>query len=242
MTWVIVVVAVVVVLVLVALALGRSRSAALKRRFGPEYDRTVDEEGGRRAAEASLRDRAKRRDALEIRELPPEDRLQFAARWRDVQSGFVDEPRRAVDDADRLVQEVMRRRGYPVDEFDERLEMVSVDHPELAENYRVAHAIQRRSGSDSASVDDLREAFQRYRALFDDLLAERTGDGEGADADEREEINEDDRELADERDEIVEDDRELADEHDEIVEDDRELADEHDVPREHDVRRGGRTQ
>jgi hypothetical protein len=91
----------------------------------------------------------------------------------------------------------MRERGYPVDEFDERLEMVSVDHPELAENYRVAHAIQRRSGSDSASVDDLREAFQRYRALFDDLLAERAGDRDDADADE-----------------IVADDRELADEHD----------------------------
>jgi hypothetical protein len=172
MTWVIIVVAVVVVLALAALALGRGRSAALKRRFGPEYDRSVDEEGGRRAAETSLRDRARRRDELEIRELAPEARSQFAARWRDVQSGFVDDPRRAVDDADRLVQEVMGERGYPVDEFDERLEMVSVDHPELAENYRVAHAIQRQGGSDSASVDDLREAFQRYRALFDDLLAD----------------------------------------------------------------------
>jgi hypothetical protein len=210
MTWVIVVVAVVVVLALAALALGRGRSASLKRRFGPEYYRSVDEEGGRRAAEASLRDRAKRRDELEIRELPPEARSQFADRWRDVQSGFVDDPGRAVDDADGLVQEVMRQRGYPVDEFDERLEMVSVDHPELAENYRVAHAIQRRSGSDSASVDDLREAFQRYRALFDDLLAERAGDRDDADADE-----------------IVAD---------ETVADDRELADEHDVRREHDVR------
>lgn len=172
MTWVIVVVAVVVVIALAAVALGWGRSAALRRRFGPEYDRTVDEEGGRRAAEASLRDRAKRRDELEIRELPSDARLQFGTRWRDVQSGFVDDPRRAVDDADGLVQEVMRERGYPVEEFDERIEMVSVDHPELAENYRVAHSIQRRSGTDAASVDDLREAFQRYRALFDDLLAD----------------------------------------------------------------------
>jgi hypothetical protein len=209
MTWVIVVVAVVVVLALAALALGRGRSAALKRRFGPEYYRTVDEEGGRRAAEASLRDRAKRRDELEIRELPPAARLEFAAGWRDVQSGFVDDPRRAVDDADALVQEVMRQRGYPVDEFDERLEMVSVDHPELAENYRVAHAIQRRRDGDSASVDDLREAFQRYRALFDDLLAERAGDREDTDAD-----NDADEEVAD----------------------DRDLADEDDVRRERDVR------
>jgi hypothetical protein len=172
MTWVIVVAAVVVVVALAALALGRGRSAALRRRFGPEYDRTIDKEGGRRAAEASLRDRARRRDELETRELSYEATLQFASRWRDVQSGFVDDPRGAVDDADRLVQEVMRERGYPVDEFDERLEMVSVDHPELADDYRVAHAIQRGSGMDGATVDDLREAFQGYRALFDDLLAD----------------------------------------------------------------------
>jgi hypothetical protein len=196
MTWVIVVVAVVVVLVLAALALNRQRSATLRRRFGPEYDRTVDEEGGRRAAETSLRDRAKRRDELEIRELSPEARSQFASSWRDVQSAFVDDPRRAVDDADGLVQEVMRQRGYPVDEFDERLEMVSVDHPELAENYRVAHAIQGRRGGDSASVDELREAFQRYRALFADLLADGTGAPE--DADDR--VAGEDRDRADERD------------------------------------------
>jgi hypothetical protein len=214
MTWVIVVVAVVVVVALAAVALGRGRSAALRRRFGPEYDRTVDEAGGRRAAEASLRDRAKRRDELEIRELPSDARVQFASQWRDVQSGFVDDPRRAVDDADGLVQEVMRERGYPVEEFDERIEMVSVDHPELAENYRVAHSIQRRSGTDAASVDDLREAFQRYRALFGDLLAD------AADVDDR-----------------VDDDA-PADEH---AEDDLDVADEDGVPGERHVR-GGRTQ
>ena len=197
MTWVIVVVAVVVVIALAALALGRGRSAALKRRFGPEYDHTVDEKGGRRAAEASLRDRAKRRNELEIHELSHEARLEFATRWREVQSSFVDDPHLAVDDADRLVQEVMRERGYPVDEFDERLDMVSVDHPELAENYRVAHTIQRRSGVDSASVDDLREAFQRYRALFDDLLADSAGVDQDAATDED---AGNDRELRDERD------------------------------------------
>jgi hypothetical protein len=217
MTWVIVVVAVVVVIALAVVALGWSRSAALRRRFGPEYDRTVDEEGGRRAAEASLRDRAKRRDELEIRELSSEARSQFAAQWRNVQSGFVDNPRRAVDDADRLVQRVMRERGYPVDEFDERLEMVSVDHPELAENYRVAHSIQRRGGTDGAPVvDDLREAFQRYRALFDDLLAD------GADVDHDATADED----------------AAADEYAGL---DRDATDEDGVSRERHVR-GGRTQ
>jgi hypothetical protein len=201
MTWVIVVVAVVVVIALAALVLTRARSEALKRRFGPEYDRTIDETGDRRAAEASLRDRAKRHDELEIHELSDESRSQFAIRWRDVQSGFVDDPRGSVDDADVLVQEVMRERGYPVDEFDERLEMVSVDHPELADNYRVAHTIQRRSGTDSASVDDLREAFQRYRALFDDLLADHVVDDDTAtDEDTRDDDIGDERDVPRERD------------------------------------------
>ena len=179
MTWVIVVVAVVVVIAVAAVAMTFGRSAALKRRFGPEYDRIVDEKGGRRAAEASLRDRAKQRDALEIHELSDEARSTYSAQWRDVQAGFVDDPRRAVAHADWLVQEVMRERGYPVDEFDQRVDMVSVDHPELAENYRVAHAIERRSGSEGASIDDLREAFQRYRALFGDLLADGVDQNDG---------------------------------------------------------------
>ena len=102
-----------------------------------------------------------------------------------------------MDDADRLVQEVMRQRGYPVDDFDERLEMVSVDHPELADNYRVAHAIQLKSGRDTVSVDELREAFQRYRALFDDLLADGAGGDQDAGTDED---AGDDRDMADERD------------------------------------------
>jgi hypothetical protein len=184
MTWVIIAVAVVVVAIAVV-ALTFGRSAALKRRFGPEYDRIVEEKGGRRAAEASLRDRAKRRHALEIHELSDEARSAYGARWRDVQSGFVDDPRRAVAHADWLVQEVMRERGYPVDEFDERVELVSVDHPELAENYRVAHAIQRRIGAEGASIDDLREAFQRYRALFGDLLADGVDQNDGDDRDDR---------------------------------------------------------
>jgi len=197
MTWVIVVVAVVVVIALATLVMGQGRSAALKRRFGPEYYRSVDEKGGRRAAEASLRDRAKRRNALEIHELSHQATSQFAAQWRDVQSGFVDDPRRAVAHADWLVQEVMRERGYPVDEFDERIEIVSVDHPELAEDYRVAHAIQHRSGTESASIDDLREAFQRYRVLFDDLLADGAGVDGDAPVDQR---HGDDRATRDERD------------------------------------------
>jgi hypothetical protein len=176
MTWLIII-AVVVVLVVGAVAYLQKRSAALKDRFGPEYEHVVEERGDRRTAEAELRDRAKRHDALELHDLTPEDRDRYADQWQAVQAGFVDDPTRTVVDADALVAQVMRDRGYPVDEWEERYEMVSVDHPELAENYRVAHAIhERRTGDTEVSLDDLREAFQRYRSLFDELLANGTAD------------------------------------------------------------------
>ena len=170
MTWLIIV-AIVVVLVVGAVAYLQKRSAALKDRFGPEYERLVEERGDRRTAEAELRERAKRHDALELRELTPAARDAYAERWQAVQAGFVDHPARTVAEADALVAEVMRDRGYPVDEWEERYEMVSVDHPELADNYRVAHAIHERGTGEDVSLDDRREAFQRYRSLFDELLA-----------------------------------------------------------------------
>ena len=76
--------------------------------------------------------------------------------------------------ADDLVVEVMAARGYPVDDPDERTGMVVADHPELAEDYRSAHAIRQRSDQDGASVDELREGFQHYRALFGRLVDDTT--------------------------------------------------------------------
>jgi hypothetical protein len=160
------------VLVIAVVASTRLRSRSLRRRFGPEYERVVDEEGDRRSAEAELRGRVKRRDTLDITELEPAAREAYTEQWLTVQQRFIDEPEQSVAEADGLVQTVMRERGYPVDEFDERIEMISVDHPELVDNYRTAHSIQLRSDQQEASTDDLREAFQRYRALFAELLAD----------------------------------------------------------------------
>jgi hypothetical protein len=173
MTWLLVL-AIVVVLVIGVVAIAQLRSRSLKQRFGPEYDRLVDEEGDRRSAEAELRGRVKRRDTLQIFDLEPAARDAYAQQWLQVQQRFIDEPEQTVAEADGLVQTVMRERGYPVDEFEKRIEMVSVDHPQLVDNYRTAHTIQLRTLQHEASTDDLREAFQRYRALFSELL----GDGD----------------------------------------------------------------
>jgi len=86
------------------------------------------------------------------------------------QAEFVDYPIRAVTHADRLVQEVMSVRGYPVADFEQRVADVSVDHPAVAQNYRLAHDIAVRNEKDDVGMDKLREAMLHYRALFADLL------------------------------------------------------------------------
>jgi hypothetical protein len=177
MTWLILVLVIVLIVVVAgALAVPRLRTRALRERFGPEYERQVAEAGDRHAAEAALRERVSKREALEVHDLEPAAQQAYTDQWLVVQQHFIDDPAATVADADELVQAVMRERGFPVDDFDERVDMVSVDHPDLAENYRAAHEVQRRSGDGGATTDDLREAFQRYRALFAELLA--TGDAQ----------------------------------------------------------------
>jgi hypothetical protein len=169
--WILIVVAVVI-----ALAVGvwvfvvRRRSAHLRERFGPEYDRAVSEQGTRRDAEAELARREEQRERLDIVPLSPEARERYFESWREVQTGFVDEPSQALNDADRLVTDVMRERGYPMDEFDRRVADISVDHPRVVEHYRAGHSIQQANENGEASTEDLRQAVVHYRALFTELL------------------------------------------------------------------------
>jgi hypothetical protein len=115
---------------------------------------------------------------LDIRELAPQDREQYASRWQRVQRHFVDEPVRAVGAADNLVREVMHARGYPVDDdFERRAADISVDHPEVVRHYRVAHEISVRTTRRATDREDLRQAMVHFRALFGELLlGPRVGD------------------------------------------------------------------
>jgi len=172
-TWVWIVIAVVVAIVVlgvVASALRTRRSRSLQERFGREYDRTVDKAGGRREAEQELREREKRHDALELRPLSHETRERYLQQWQVTQGRFVDDPTGAVSEADDLVQRVMRDRGYPVDDFEQRAADISVEHPDLVEKYRTASGIARASERGEASTEDLRHSVRHYRALFVELL------------------------------------------------------------------------
>lgn len=175
-TWVwvaIVVVAALVVLAVIAAGLRSRRSRGLKERFGPEYDRVAADAPSRREAESELRDRERRHEEFDIRPLDPQSRDRYRGRWQEVQAEFVDDPNAALGHADALIQEVMRERGYPVDDFDTRASDLSVDHPQVVEHYRAGHGIAVAHERGNAGTEELRKAIQHYRALFDELTETR---------------------------------------------------------------------
>ena len=152
------------VLIVVVIAVGAflfwqwRRSAALQKRFGPEYQRAVGELGDQRKAEAELVARERRVRSLDIRSLTPEEQARFTASWKKAQARFVDEPSQAAADADILVKELMQARGY------------LVDHPNVVSNYRAARDIALRNNAGKATTEDIRQAMVHYRSLFEELL------------------------------------------------------------------------
>jgi hypothetical protein len=169
------IVAIIVVLVVITLAVWAflyTRSQRLRTRFGPEYQREVEQRGSRWRAETALATRERRVARLPIRPLTRGERDRFAAAWYDVQARFVDDPGGAVTAADGLLTEVMAARGYPTrgTDFEQRAADLSVDHGEFVDNYRAADNIAHGHQAGNATTEDLRRALVFYRALFDDLL------------------------------------------------------------------------
>jgi hypothetical protein len=168
-----VIVAAVVVIAALALAwlyVERRRRAVLRQRFGPEYDRTVEAIGTSGRADAVLAERAARVDQYRIHDLTAEQSQHFSDAWRAVQAKFVDDPSAAVTEADALVTELMTARGYPMADWDRRVEDLTVDHGNVVHHYRAAREIATRHANRAASTEDLRQALVHYRELFADLL------------------------------------------------------------------------
>jgi hypothetical protein len=183
-TVVVVVIVIVVVVVAVGVAVAvlyrRRRSDQLRQRFGPEYERTVGASDGRREAEKDLRERARRRSEFEVTPVSGQDAARYRQEWADIQHGFVDQPAEAVERADQLVVQIMRDSGYPVDDFEHRVDDISVDHPEVAQHYREAHSVAVAQAAGAADTEQLRQAVTSYRRLVDALLRDS---GEGPEAD-----------------------------------------------------------
>ena len=158
----------------VVMILRRRKSEQLKQRFGTEYDRAVQEQGNPGRAEEVLEERAKRVETFSLRSLSPADRDAYAIEWSGVQRRFVDDPVAAVGSADRLVSRVMTDRGYPMADFAQRADDVSVSYPEVVQNYRAAHDIHLKNEEGTATTEELRRAMVHYRSLFDELLEKGT--------------------------------------------------------------------
>ena len=187
MIWGLLAVIIVLLAIIGFLVAREQRSRRLKAEFGPEYGRAVAQHGDQHAAEQELASRRQRLSQFDIRPLEPTARERYLDRWGATQRHFVDEPLEAVGQAHVLVQEVMRDRGYPVDEdFAQRAADLSVEHPDLVENYRSANEISVRARAGQVTTEELRQSMVHFRALFDDLLA--PGEGAGDDGGTRDDV------------------------------------------------------
>jgi len=175
--WLIGAVAVLAIVLIAVISSSRKRArlrrAELRQKFGPEYERMVHEMGSADRAERELVARERRVERLELRTLSPVDHQRFSETWRRLQAQFVDDPAVAVAGAGELISEVMRARGYPVEDFDQRVADLSVDHADVVDHYRAARSLYEMHRRGQAGTEDLRQAFVHYRFLFSELLDER---------------------------------------------------------------------
>ena len=169
---VVVIVAIVVIAAIVLIAARAARRrAALKQQFGPEYDRTIETNDSRREGERDLQARNERRQQLDIRPLSPDAVERYRLEWRMVQARFVDAPPESVAMAHTLLTSAMSDRGYPTDDQDERMSMLSVDNADVVDHYRTGAETEQRWRTQGASdTEDLRQAMQHYRAVFDRVV------------------------------------------------------------------------
>jgi hypothetical protein len=166
--------ALVIALLAIALAVGAllevRKTRRLRSKFGPEYDRAVQNERDARHAEAVLEKREERVSKYNIRPLTPRERERFAEEWRVAQERFVDNPRKAAAEAAQLVEEAMKVRGYPISDFKAQAADLSVDYPVVVEHYRAAHEIDLRQNGERADTEELRRAMQHYHVLFEEVI------------------------------------------------------------------------
>ena len=166
------VLALLVVVGLIGMAMSRQRrSKQLQDQFGPEYERTLKKMGDKREAESDLEERLAHVNTLNIRPLEAEEVNRYALQWQDVQREFVDEPLLSLQKADRLIREVMKARGYPVEDFEQRVADISVHYPELVSDYRGMHRIAIKESSETPGTEEIRKAMIHGRALFENLIS-----------------------------------------------------------------------
>ncbi|MEU1540282.1 hypothetical protein [Actinacidiphila glaucinigra] len=171
----------VVVAVLIALAAvvttrrGGGGTGQLRRRFGPEYERTVARhEGDTDAAHRELQERVDRHGGLAPEPLSARRTEEYRVEWAALQERFVDSPAKAVRDASALLDRLAHERGFPEHTSGEQIDALSVHRPRHLQAYRdLRGATEPRKDGDrtTADTEELRARLLGARALFDDLIA-----------------------------------------------------------------------
>jgi hypothetical protein len=169
-------VAIVIVALFIERRRARRRSVDLQRQFGPEYDRAVQQFGSRAGAERELAARERRVHRFRFKDLGASDRARFQATWARIQAQFVDDPAVAVAGAHQLISEVMRARGYPIEDFEQRVADLSVEYPSVVQHYRAAHALATSKSAGHLDTEELRQSVVHYRVLFAELLQETSAE------------------------------------------------------------------
>lgn len=169
------VVALLVVVALFARGARKTQTEALRENYGREYDHAVNEAGSRKKAERELLERKREVDQFDIRPLTAAERDRYRGDWKRVEQHFLERPTTAVVEADEIVADIMRVQGYPMGDFEKHAAHLSVKHPRVVEHYRAGHKVMDGTPG-SASTEDLRQSMLHYRALFDELIGDTSGD------------------------------------------------------------------
>lgn len=196
MTTIIVVAVVVVVILAIAGAfLGTRRQSQrqdeAREEYGPEYERAVEEHGSERKAEKDLRQRREQVES-DVQPLSDESRDRYSERWDEVERSFVDDPVASLEEADRVVRDILEERNFPTDSRDEAARGVGVMHSDVVEDYREAQRTHqaatreaesshddrereedrdRERGEGGADSERMRQAIQKYRSVYERLTA-----------------------------------------------------------------------
>ena len=170
--------AILITIILAAVFLGaaaggwvRYTKRRLRAPFGPELKTVAQEQGSPRKVDRELRRRKREHDALDLRTISPVDQAYYASAWEHLQGEFLDDPSLALTSAEKLVATVLEARGYPGDDAEEQLALLSVEHADSLAGYRAAQEVSRRALEDPTRIptEELRLAMLSYLTLFNEL-------------------------------------------------------------------------
>jgi len=149
----------------------QQRLEMAREEYGPEYERLAEERGSETEAEKELRERRERVED-QIQPLSQESRRRYDEEWQRVERTFLDDPAGSLDEADRVVEQILIERNFPTDSRQEASEGVGVVYSGVVEDFREAQRIhQETTGSEGSGADleDMRQAIQKYRSVYQRL-------------------------------------------------------------------------